>query len=196
MNRQSKHITLLIIFAVVWLWLAPSSNTGAAQSGDPPLRLASSNGDAFADLVVGVPGEGIGDTELAGAANVLHGSLAGLSDRDNRFWHQDSPGILDSAEGQDEFGKSLTTGDFDGDGYVDLAVGVPGEDVGDVIAAGMVNVLYGSAGGLSEARNQFWHQDSPGILDDAEEYDWFGYTMTCMPGTGTVYRVHLPAVIR
>ena len=34
--------------------------------------------------------------------------------------------------------------DFNNDGFADLAVGVPGEDVGSVVDAGAVNVLYGS----------------------------------------------------
>src|ERR671912_1857643 len=38
-------------------------------------------------------------------------------------------------------------GDFNGDGFADLAVGAPGEDVGAAGDAGAVNVLYGSAGG-------------------------------------------------
>ncbi len=40
--------------------------------------------------------------------------------------------------------------------------------------AGAVNVLYGGAGGLSGTGNQFWHQDSPGILDVVEPLDAFG----------------------
>ena len=31
-------------------------------------------------------------------------------------------------------------GDFNGDGYMDLAIGVPGEDVGAIVDAGAVNV--------------------------------------------------------
>jgi FG-GAP repeat len=37
--------------------------------------------------------------------------------------------------------------DFNHDGAEDLAVGVPGEDVGSAVDAGTVNVLYGTAGG-------------------------------------------------
>src|SRR5262245_1549234 len=50
--------------------------------------------------------------------------------------------------------------DFNGDGYGDLAIGVPYEDVpieaGDAFSAGAVNVLYGSANGLTGAGNQIW----------------------------------------
>ena len=39
--------------------------------------------------------------------------------------------------------------DFDHDGFGDLAVGVPSEDVGGAAAAGAVAVLYGSGDGLA-----------------------------------------------
>jgi len=43
----------------------------------------------------------------------------------------------------------------DGDGYDDLAIGVPGEDIGTINWAGGVNVLYGFANGLTASRDQF-----------------------------------------
>ena len=42
--------------------------------------------------------------------------------------------------------------DFNGDGYADLAVGVPLEKVGGHFGAGAVNVLYGSGNGLTAVR--------------------------------------------
>jgi hypothetical protein len=37
-----------------------------------------------------------------------------------------------------------------------------------------VHVLYGSASRLTATGDQFWNQDSVGILDAAEGYDHFG----------------------
>jgi hypothetical protein len=70
---------------------------------------------------------------------------------------------------------SEASGDFSGDGREDLAVGVPFEDVGagPVVDAGAVNVLYGTATGLSATGNQLWHQNSAGVLDVAEDSDHF-----------------------
>src|SRR4051812_19759353 len=65
-------------------------------------------------------------------------------------------------------------GDFNGDGFADLAVGVPHESVGSVSQAGAVNVIYGSASGLAGAGGQLWTQDSAGIEDTAETDDHFG----------------------
>jgi FG-GAP repeat len=64
--------------------------------------------------------------------------------------------------------------DFDGDGFDDLAVGVRGEDVDDLDDAGAVNVLFGSAAGLTAAGAQIWHQASPGVPGVAEPVDLFG----------------------
>lgn len=41
----------------------------------------------------------------------------------------------------------VATGDFNGDGYADLAVGVPLEDVDGHDDAGAVNVVYGARHG-------------------------------------------------
>ncbi len=65
--------------------------------------------------------------------------------------------IWDEAEANDQFGKSVATGDFNGDGTDDMAVGVPNEDVGTLNAAGAVNVIYGQeSSGLTISNNQVW----------------------------------------
>lgn len=73
---------------------------------------------------------------------------------------------------------SRVSGDFNGDGYDDVAVGVSGEAVGSVPEAGAVNVIYGSASRLTADGDQFWQQDSSGIADAAEESDRFGDSLT------------------
>ncbi|HVK43781.1 MAG TPA: FG-GAP repeat protein, partial [Micropruina sp.] len=45
--------------------------------------------------------------------------------------------------------------DFDGDGYADLAVGIPNDGR---LGAGAVNVLYGSKNGITTGRAQLWSQ--------------------------------------
>jgi FG-GAP repeat len=67
--------------------------------------------------------------------------------------------------------------DFDGDGFDDLAIGVPREGVGEILNAGAVNLLFGSANGLTAVGDQLWHQDSPGVLDTAENSDHFGVAL-------------------
>ena len=45
--------------------------------------------------------------------------------------------------------SGIAKGDFNGDGFGDLAVGVPGENIGDDADAGAVNIIYGSTHGLA-----------------------------------------------
>jgi hypothetical protein len=64
--------------------------------------------------------------------------------------------------------------DFNHDGFADLAVGVPRDRPGDIPFAGAVNVLYGSAAGLSGSGSQYFTQNTPGVASSAERYDAFG----------------------
>jgi FG-GAP repeat len=59
--------------------------------------------------------------------------------------------------------------DFNGDGAADLAIGVPGEDLdGGLTSAGGVQVLYGSAFGLSGSGSQFFAQGADGVPNSPE----------------------------
>ena len=127
------------------------------------------DGDGKADLAIGVPNEGVGDVTSAGAVNVLYGTSSRLSSSGDQLWRQSTSGIEGTAEPFDGFGSSVAGGDFDGDGQSDLAIGVPREDIGSINAAGAVNVLYGSSSsGLTSSGDQFWSQNSDGVLDSAE----------------------------
>jgi hypothetical protein len=140
------------------------------------------NGDGYEDLAIGSLGNG---EDVAGAVNVIYGSPSGLratasgTTPDDQFWNQDSPGVDNAPELRDEFGSSLATGDFNDDGFSDLAIGVPGESIGTTEEAGAVHVLYGSSSGLqtSSPADQFWHQGKPGVDDVEEQDDGFGSSL-------------------
>ena len=142
------------------------------------------NKDGFADLAIGIPGEALGSIHDAGAVAVLYGSTNCLRSTGNQIWHQDSQGIADIAEEGDEFGAALAARDFNKDGYADLAIGAPGEDVGDIVDAGIVHILYGSATGLHRKFNQAWWQGGNGLLDSAETGDRFGSSLVAAEFTG------------
>lgn len=139
------------------------------------------DGDGFDDLAVGVRFEAIGEILHAGAVNVIRGSAAGLTSSNSQLWHQDVAGVLDVAEETDRFGWALGWGDFDGDGWTDLAIGVPNESIptrsGSIKNAGAVNVLYGSPSGLTATGDQLWSQNSTGVPDVSEANDNFGYAL-------------------
>ncbi|TMA55017.1 MAG: hypothetical protein E6J75_12885, partial [Deltaproteobacteria bacterium] len=158
-------------------WNQSRNLQGAAERGDhfgAALAAGDFNSDGFVDLAVGVPREDVGPVVDAGAVNVLYGTRHGLTFTGTQFWNQNRPGVLDFSERGDRFGSALTAGDFDGDGFPDLAIGVPGEDVGAIVDAGAVDVLHGGPHGLSAANNQFWTLDSPGVEGAAAAGDAFG----------------------
>ena len=153
---------------------------GMAEEDDRFGRSLASgdfNGDGFDDLAIGVPGEYVEDISNAGAVNVIYGSADGLIIDKNDLWHQDVEGIGGTAGKDDAFGDSLASGDFNGDGFADLAIGVPGEDVEDIPNAGAVHVIYGSADRLSADQNKIWHHDVEGIEGTAGKDDYFGFSL-------------------
>ncbi|MCA9538336.1 MAG: FG-GAP repeat protein [Myxococcales bacterium] len=116
---------------------------GVPGSPQPGEALAAAVGrgdfdaDGYTDLALGAPGR---DDET-GAVLVLRGGPAGL-DPSTSFVLRATGGVPG-----DQFGAALTTGDFNHDGYTDLAVGSPGA----AAAAGAVHVFYGGALGLDPA---------------------------------------------
>jgi hypothetical protein len=176
--RRSLLVLVLVAVSIIG-WSPPaalaSDASGAAPAG--PRVQADFDNDGADDIAVGVPGEAVGNIPGAGAVNVLFGSGGGLSGAGSQLFHQDVAGIGSTAEEFDSFGFALAVGDFNGDDFDDLAVGVPGESVGTVEAAGAVNVLFGSGGGLSGAGSQLFHQDVAGIGSTAEEFDFFGFAL-------------------
>jgi hypothetical protein len=147
------------------------------------LATGDFNKDGFSDLAIGVPGEAVGIIRDAGQINVVHGSSDGLRPPGERLWHQNIRSIEDDAEIGDLFGSALATGDFNKDGFSDLAIGVPGEGRNDRLRnVGAVNVIYGTSVGLFDVEvlpenghlNQLWAQDSIGIEDEPQSNDGFG----------------------
>lgn len=140
------------------------------------------NGDGYADLAIGAPNEDINGNDDAGAVNIVYGSTDGLQvEAGNcQIWHGDSPGLPGSAEADDQFGYALTSADFNKDGFDDLAIGAPDEDLSaaDNDDEGIVFVLYGTSIGLTSAGSMDFHQDSEGIADSAEANDKFGFSLT------------------
>jgi FG-GAP-like repeat/FG-GAP repeat len=173
--RRLAVALVLVVAAAVWP-AAPglaggSTATQAAAAGG---LQADFNNDGIADLAVGVVGENLGAISNAGAVNVLYGTASGLTGAGSQLFTQNSSGVPGGSEPGDGFGDALAVGDFDGDGFADLAVGVSLEDLGTVTDAGAVNVLYGSTGGLTGAGSQLFTQDSPGVGSSAEPEDDFG----------------------
>jgi hypothetical protein len=132
------------------------------------------NDDGYMDLAVGAPMETMAGVTGTGNVTVIYGAASGLAITGSQVWHQDRPGVPDRNEAGDHFGAALTSGDFNGDGFWDLAVGAPDEDVGGVVNAGRVIVLYGSPAGLTEVGADTLDQDTPGAANKNAIGDRYG----------------------
>lgn len=141
-------------------------------------------------------GEDINGTD-AGMVNVLYGSSTGITvSGDQVFSQAAGHGLAGAAENGDQFGSALAAGNFNRDfntvggqpvAIDELAVGAPGENLGGKSDVGAVNIVYGSTSGLTPAGDQFWSQNSPGILGTAEDGDRFGHALAAgdFDGDGT-----------
>jgi FG-GAP repeat/FG-GAP-like repeat len=174
MRRAVAAGSALVLISGVVAVVSPVS-AGVAEAAGGTARPCDFDGDGFEDLAVGVPWEDVRGRSDAGAVQVLYGSASGVTARD-QLWHQGRTGVKGALERGDRFGDALACGDFDDDGYADLAIGAPWEDVGRIPDAGIVQVLYGSARGLT-ARDQVWHQGRPGVPGSNEREDLFGSSL-------------------
>jgi hypothetical protein len=153
--RRIVVVLVLVLAFCVW----PSGERALAVQAAPARSLqADFNNDGAADLAIGVPFEWVGAIQDAGAVHVLYGSAGGLEGPGSQFFTQDTPGVPGTADQLDHLGFGLATGDFDQDGFADLAIGVPGEDIGMIGSAGAVVALYGSAAGLTTSGAQLLTQ--------------------------------------
>lgn len=126
---------------------------GLAKSDFFPGRSASVgdvNGDGFADLVIGAPGDDTNGAN-AGAAYIIFGhagafpSVLEVSDLDGSNGFQ-----VYGKAANDSLGSAISTaGDVNGDGFADVVIGASGADLGSRGSAGESYVIFGHRGAFA-----------------------------------------------
>lgn len=138
-------------------------------------------GDGYEDILVGAPGATVSGKKGAGLLTVQYGSSKGIGTSNAARSSQSTSGVAGAAETGDGFGRSVATGDLDGDGYDDAVVGIPGEDIGTLTdpngdgrfglpaaapgentGDGHIRVLSAGAGGVTAAGSWTYNAASLG----------------------------------
>jgi hypothetical protein len=97
------------------------------------------NGDGVDDIIAGSYGARVPGFEM-GAAYVFYGPVA-----DGEYDAEDADFIFKGSGVSDQAGISVASGDLNGDGIDDIAMGAPGQDL-SASDAGGVFVMFGDAG--------------------------------------------------
>ncbi|MEU5522668.1 FG-GAP and VCBS repeat-containing protein [Streptomyces sp. NPDC047860] len=132
--------------------------------------------DGYGDLAIGRGYEN--PDKGRGYVTVHYGGPSGPNTaRKPVTFTQNTAGVPGGSEDDDHFGASVSAGDVNGDGYADLAIGAPGEDLVGKRDAGMVTVLLGRAGGLSGTGAKAYDQNTSGVAGGIENDDYFGWSV-------------------
>ncbi|MFI1221473.1 MULTISPECIES: FG-GAP and VCBS repeat-containing protein [unclassified Streptomyces] len=152
---------------------------GYNLQGGEHIAVGHVDNDRYADLAVGRSVDGY-DSDLdlplakGGMLTYVPGGASGPRSTEAVVLNQDSPGVPGAAESADGFGRSVAIGDTNGDGYGEIAVGVPGEDQGTVQSAGGLVILPGTATGPTGKGSYGFNQGTPDVVGAVEKDDRFG----------------------
>lgn len=187
---------LLVACLLVSIAAAPASaylallrqgveSTEVANAGDLfgyTLAAGDFDGDGRDDLAVAAPWEanGLVPTAAHGVVTVNWGTVRGLGHLGASLLSPGTP-LDDSVK----FGYALAVGDFNGDGFDDLAVGLPDNDVGAIVDAGSVWIYDGFADGIQLAPSLMLTQANTAAFAEAD--DNFGFTLAAGDFDGNGY---------
>jgi FG-GAP repeat protein/VCBS repeat protein len=139
------------------------------------------NNDGYDDVAVSAPGRG------AKSVVVYFGGTSGLYPENSMTVRPGVNGVPGTVYHWESFGFELRAGDFNGDGYDDLAVGDPYDWNSKYGTYGSVTVLYGRSGSGPSFRFRApkrWDKDSTGVIGTVGHWvegkdipDYFGWSL-------------------
>jgi hypothetical protein len=177
-------------------YFVPGTASGLSMASAKVLKpgvitaIGDINADGYGDIVSGAywntttqDGTAIPDSANGGKVWVTYGSASGPGTVTGIT--QDTGNVPGASEANDYFGYELDLGDVNGDKYLDLVVGVAGENIGSYANTGAVTILYGTASGLNTASGaQFFAQSTAGVPGGDEKDDRFGIDVKLDDVTG------------
>ncbi|MFG2552294.1 FG-GAP repeat domain-containing protein [Streptomyces sp. NPDC048581] len=171
---------------------ASGLSTASAKALKPGVitAIGDINADGYGDIVSGAAwnattsdGTSIPDSAKGGKVWVTYGTADGPGTATGIT--QDTGNVPGASETNDEFGHELDLGDINGDNYLDLAIGVAGENIGSAANTGAVTILYGGASGLNTSSGaQSFAQSTAGVPGNDEDDDMFGVDVKLDDVTG------------
>ncbi|MDN3352975.1 FG-GAP repeat protein [Actinomadura sp. DC4] len=170
----------------------------AAPAGADPYDF---NGDGYTDLALGDPYGTVGGVTTAGFVTIVYGNASGLNTAKKQVFSQASAGVPGTPESADHFGFSITSLDYDADGYADLLIGAPDEDTTDGANAGSETILWGTPSGLTGTGSDAIAEPEGaaaghrfGFSLAAADFDGDGYTdwVDTSPGDGVFWTFKNP----
>ncbi|MEU9173336.1 trypsin-like serine protease [Streptomyces sp. NPDC048420] len=139
-------------------------------------RIVDFNGDGVRDTAVADPQATVAGVKTAGLVRVVLGGGKGTQELS-----QNTAAVSGGVEEGDQFGSALATVDHNLDGYTDLVVATPAEDLDGAADAGVVQVIHGSADGLAKgpAEVRFQQGEGSGAIgaSASEAGDRFGHAL-------------------